>query len=420
MIRNKIGVKTANEYCFIQALNLFYMLKYSVGIDISCSKFDASISVIDTHQKVCVRSSKSNIPNTLAGYKELQKWIEKNHKEKSVSLVICMEATGVYYENCALYLHSLGYHISIILPNKAKRYMQALGIKSKNDKIDAQGLAQMGAEQCLKQWNPLTEFYYSLRSLTRQHQSLQEAKTSLGNQLHALLYTMYKPKTVIKQMKKTISLFDKQLIEMENTIKSHLKSEPLTWQKVENICKIKGVGILTVAVILAETNGFELFENSNQLVSYAGYDAVEEQSGKYFGKTRISKKGNSRIRRCLFMPAFTAVRYNQNIFKDLYQRTYAKHKIKMKSYVAVQKKLLTTIYALFKKNEAFDNDYHKEQSVNIQKEEQVLPSRLGSERAKKNSQTRSLATQGKHPVSDHSMLPLGKIKSKKIILLNNE
>lgn len=393
------------------------MLKYSIGIDISSTKLDVAISVIDMQQRVTVKSSKSNIFNTLSGYKELKKWIEKNHKDKSVPLVICMEATGVYHENCAFYLHQQGYRLSIILPNKAKKYMQSLGIKSKNDKIDAQGLGQMGAEQCLKQWNPLAEFYYSLRSLTRQHQSLQEMKTAFGSQLHALQYAMYKPKAVIKQLLKTISGLDKQLAEMEKAITTQLKSDKTIWQKVENICKIKGVGTLTVAVIIAETNGFELFENSKQLVSYAGYDAVENQSGKHFGKTRISKKGNSRIRRCLFMPALIVVKCEQNAFVNLYQRNYSKHNIKMKSYVAVQKKLLITIFALWKKNEAFDNDYQTKEKTNIQKEEQVLTSRHGSERAEKNSQTKRLAKQGKHPVSDYSMLPLGDNKDKKLLKL---
>lgn len=388
------------------------MLKYSVGIDISSKTLDACICVIDEQQKVVIRSSKSQLSNTREGFKKLIEWIEKNHKNKEVLLVVCMEATGVYYENCALYLHQLGYQLSIILPNKAKKYMQSLGLKSKNDKIDSKGLAQMGAEQFLKQWNPLAEYYHALRSLTRQHQSLQELKTGIGNQLHALHYSMYKQKVVEKQLRKTINFIEKQLAELEVAINDHIKSDEIVFQKVENICKIKGLGILTVAVIIAETNGFDLFENAKQLVSYAGYDAIENQSGKYFGKTRISKKGNSRIRRCLHMPAFCVVKYEQKIFSNLYQRTYAKHSIKMKSYVAVQKKLLTTIYALWKKDEVFDNNYQPQIKGNIQEKEQVLTSRHGSERAEKNSQTNSLAIQGKHPMSDHSLLPLGRNKSK--------
>jgi len=397
------------------------MLKYSVGIDVSSKKLDVAICSIDEQQSVRVKSSKSGIPNTLKGYKLLADWMEKHCREPNIPLVICMEATGVYHEHCALFLYQQGYAVSILLPNKAKKYLQSLGLKSKNDSIDAKGLAQMGAEQNLKKWQPFGEFFYKLRTLTRQNQSLQELKTGVCSQIHALEHAMYVEKTVLKQLKKTVALIDKQLSELEKAIMDTLQIKREVFSKVENICNIKGLGVLTVATILAETNGFELFENSKQLVSYAGYDTIENQSGKHTGKTRISKKGNSRIRRCLHMPAFNMVRYEQKIFVGLYQRTYAKHGIKMKSYVAVQKKLLTTIYALWKKNEPFDNDYQQSNKINIQEEEQELTSLRGSERAEKNSQTKRLATQGKHPVSVHSMLPLCPdkgSKKKKIILKN--
>ncbi len=68
-----------------------------------------------------------------------------------------------------------GYSVSVVLPTKAKNYLRSLGNKSKNDTIDARGLAQMGAQQCLPVWSPIGKFFYELRSLTRHHQSLQEA-----------------------------------------------------------------------------------------------------------------------------------------------------------------------------------------------------------------------------------------------------
>ena len=133
---------------------------------------------------------------------------------------------------------------------------------------------------------------------------------------------------------------------------------------MDQITKIKGVGEQTVAVIISETYGFELFKNAKQLISYAGYDVVENQSGNRVGKTKISKKGNSRIRRAMFMPAFGVVKAKQTSFYNLYCRTFDKHKIKMKSYVAVQKKLLTTIYALWRKDEEFDNNYQQIEQEN--------------------------------------------------------
>lgn len=380
-------------------------IKYSIGLDISSKKVNGCISLIDDSQKVTVKSS-IVFNNTIKGFSELSLWIKKWHVEPEITLVICMEATGVYHENCALYLFEKGYNVSIILPNKAKHYLISMGLKSKNDSIDAKGLSKMGAEQCLDLWQPAGKYFYELRQYTRQHQNLQEQKTVINNQLHALEFGMYDIKPVVKQLKKVIQLFDKQIKELEKIIKKHLESDEIVKQKVDNICQIKGIGILTLATILAETNGFELFRNYKQLVSYSGFDVVERESGSSVtSKTKISKKGNSHIRRALFMPAFTAVKYQEPAFFELYERTYAKHTIKMKSYVAVQKKLLTTIYHLWKKNEKYNPNY----IFTIQKKDQEISSLLGFEKAtttQKNSPNQVEAIQGKHPAKNHSRLPL--------------
>jgi transposase len=76
------------------------------------------------------------------------------------------------------------------------------------------------------------------------------------------------------------------------SIKTHIRSNKEMATKVENICTVKGLSDLTVATIVAETNGFELFDNQKQVVSYEGYDAVENQSGNQVSKAKISKKGN--------------------------------------------------------------------------------------------------------------------------------
>ena len=99
-------------------------------------------------------------------------------------------------------------------------------------------------------------------------------------------------------------------------------------RKVAQICTIKGVGLLTVANLITETNEFALFDNQRQLVSYSGYDVVENQSGKRAGRTRISKRGNSRIRRALHMSALQVVRYDQKPFVGLYKRVFERTKIK--------------------------------------------------------------------------------------------
>ena len=349
------------------------MLKYAVGLDVSSKDIHACLSVIDAEQRVKVISSKV-IQNTPKGYENLMTWIEKNKKIKDLPLIIGMEATGIYHEECAYYLHDKKFPVSVVLPNQAKKYLQASGLKSKNDKIDAKGLAQMFAERAFALWQPMDKFYYHLRGLTRQHESLQEIKTSVSNQLCAASRSAFKNKEVIKQLEQTIKFLEKRIAEMEKKINTYIKSNKEIEDKVQNVLAITGIGTLTLSVLLAETNGFLLFKNSRQLVSYSGYDVVENQSGRHRGKTKISKRGNSHIRRSLFFPAFTAVSHECKPFLDLYNRTFEKHKIKMKSYVAVQKKLLVIVYAIWKKNVRFTEEYN----TNNTSERELVSSSLDS------------------------------------------
>lgn len=334
-------------------------LKYSVGIDISKDDFKACISAIDDTHKIIVKST-GTFTNAATGFASFLTWCTK-HRKEDLPLFFLLEATGVYHEQLAWFLHLQQLNVSIVLANKAKSYLKSLGIKSKNDKIDAKGLAQMGAEKSLPLWQPLSKSLYHLRALTRLHEDLQNQRTVMKNQLHAMQYSMHKIADVEKSLGKLIKTLEKEVSIIEIKIESLIVSDPKLKVKYNNITAIKGVSLMSFAVVVAETNGFELFHNKAQLVSYAGYDVIENQSGKRTGKTRISKKGNPHIRRVLHMPAFTAVKY-EPMFKIFYERIVEKTNIKMKGYVAVQKKLLCLMYSLWKKDEVYNPQYKNQHS----------------------------------------------------------
>ncbi|WP_240699439.1 hypothetical protein [Spirosoma sordidisoli] len=57
------------------------------------------------------------------------------------------------------------------------------------------------------------------------------------------------------------------------------------------------------------------------------------------------------------MPAFNAVRFNEPTCKALYDRVFERTHIKMKAYVAVQKRLLLMAYALWRHGVEYDPLY---------------------------------------------------------------
>ncbi|MDR8394683.1 IS110 family transposase, partial [Aliifodinibius sp. S!AR15-10] len=93
---------------------------------------------------------------------------------------------------------------------------------------------------------------------------------------------------------------------------------------IRRIGQITGLSNQSVLQVVAETNGFALIRNRNQLASYAGLDVVLDQSGQRQGTSKISKQGNAHIRRALYMPAVSASQHNRAL-RVFYQRLVAKH-----------------------------------------------------------------------------------------------
>jgi transposase len=293
--------------------------------------------------------------------------------------------------------------VSVVLPNKAKKYKESLGFKSKTDGIDALALCQMACEQTHSKWNAPGRKMYEMRTLTRQIESITNHATAIKNQLEAVKHSMYPNKQIEKLLEKQIMFFKKQKKELLDSLESLIKNDSELKMRFENVKIIKGLGTLAIATVVAETFGFELFENVAQLVSYSGYDVVENQSGGHKGKTKISKKGNGRIRRCMYFPALSVVRYRVGPFVQLYERVYDRSKIKMKGYTAVQKKLLVIIYTLWKRNEPFQ-EINKQDIISGDDEKELsFVSASQKQSVKKVAPAETEATQDKHPSKNRSM-----------------
>lgn len=294
--------------------------------------------------------------NTAKGFATLVAWVEKL-TDNSLQVRYVMEATGVYHESFAYYLDEHELEVSIVMPNKISNYARSLSVKSVTDKTAAEAITMFGLERKLDQWHRPAGLYKKLRQLTRERSQLIDERTVLKNQLHAEHAEAQPSVQSIARMKKRIALLNKQEKEILADISSLIKTDAEMQQLVLLICTIPGVGLLTAASVLGETNGFDLIRNKRQLTSYAGLDIKEKQSGTSVkGKPRISKKGNKYLRKAMYMPALSAIRHDER-FKAVYARLVSKHGIKMKAAVAVQRKLLELIHTLYKTQKPYNKNF---------------------------------------------------------------
>lgn len=86
----------------------------------------------------------------------------------------------------------------------------------------------------IDQWEPFSKYAYSLRSLTRQNESLNKQKTILVNKLHSIENSGYSNnKVVVKQLKQFVKLIDKQLSEISKEIEATINKDIVIKEKVD-------------------------------------------------------------------------------------------------------------------------------------------------------------------------------------------
>ena len=324
-----------------------------IGIDISKDTFHVCVKQL-VGEQVSIKGTHS-FENSYVGFTEFLRWALT--KTKNSETLYVMEATGIYHEELTHFLYSNTKTVAVVLANKIKHFAKSLNIKTKNDKADASMIAHYGLERCPEPWEPMMLQMKSLRDLYRERLSLKQNIVALKCQLHALDHAHGTLEFVFQMKQKQVKFMEINIQEIEQEIKRITMEDNDFYERVKKIETIKGLQLITIVTILSETNGFAQFNNIRQVVSYAGLDVAERQSGLFKGKTRISKKGNSRIRQCLYMPALSATNHNDGI-KALYQRIVERNPtIKRKGVVAGMRKLLILTFVLWKKNEAYNPNY---------------------------------------------------------------
>lgn len=331
------------------------MEKACVGIDISMDDFHVCLKIRNESQEVKIKGTRT-FKNTDNGFKQFYKWFLNKNTSKC-EVIFVMEATGIYYENLAYFLNGQNHKVHVALPYKISNYIKSLNVKSKTDKIDSKLIAGYGLERNLDEWEPMSPEYRSIRDLCRELLSIKKEMQRTKCQLHAMKKSHNKLNTVLEVKEQQIDFYEKAIKKIQSEIRKCVAKDDKLKRKIDKVITAPAIGFETAMILIAETNGFKLINNVNQLISYAGLDIQMNESGYFKGKTKISKKGNNRIRQALYMPALTACRINKPI-RDLYIRICDKNpQSKKVGVIAAMRKLLILVYVLWKNDEEYDPDY---------------------------------------------------------------
>jgi len=132
------------------------MSQFHLGIDVAKAKLDCALRLPNGKFRAKV------IANSPEGFALLVKWLVTHNAHQPH---VCMEATGIYWEDVAQYLATAGLTVSVINPAQIKAYASSRLTRTKTDAVDAKLIADFCAERQPSAWQARSEAEIALRAL---------------------------------------------------------------------------------------------------------------------------------------------------------------------------------------------------------------------------------------------------------------
>lgn len=291
-----------------------------------------------------------NVLNTLGGFRRLLK--TAGHWD-----AVCLEPTGPYWKHLAAWLDAQGIPLALGNPREVRDFAKGMGQRSKTDPIDARVLVRFAEVRELEPRPVSDPLVDQIRSLSRTCEALQEDLNRMRDRIEKAEADPATPRATIKALDAVARSMGKQIVALEEQIQLRIAADPELSRVQRRLRSIKGIGPKTARVLVAEYGRGLLWASPGQLVGFAGLDVVLTESGVSVHKLpRISKKGNWRIRRALFLAALTAIVHNPLVSAH-YQRLVNRGVAKKAALVAAMRKLLHLCHGVIKNDRPFDPDF---------------------------------------------------------------
>jgi transposase len=311
-----------------------------LGIDVAKETFQ--VTLVHAEQ-----SRRAEFPNELTGFAQLGRWLAK----RDVAQVhACLEATGRYGDDLALWLHQAGHMVSIVNPARIKSYAQSQLRRNKTDMLDADVIADFCRTQQPEAWTPPSAEVRELQALVHHLEALEQMRQQEANRLSAGVPSA----TVRTTIEAHLAFLDAQREQLEQQIREHIDQHPSLKEQLRLLCTIKGIGERTAFRLIAKD--LRRYADARAAVADAGLNPRIVNSGVFKGRTRLSKVGDASLRKALYFPAVVAIQHNP-IVQPFCERLAQRGLCNLALIGAAMRKLLCLAYGVLKSGQPFDPHY---------------------------------------------------------------
>lgn len=307
----------------------------SVGIDVSKDKLDLAIRFQDASFET------KTFSNDEKGIIKLIRLLKTKGTADTVPIII--ESTGDYHLLATIMIFQDNFQVKCINPLITKKYQRSSIRNSKNDKIDAKRLAEIALiETNLPIFN-IKKSSILKKKLIASLAKLEKLKQQFKKHVKQLndVQSILGKKIDLKYYEEILKLFDKQIKQLKKIVSRSTKKEA---QKF--VDQTPGLSKEQMAILEVIFEG-KKFSNRDKLIAFTGMDIMERKSGKWKGKEKLSKRGNSYLRKVLFQIAW-GLKMNNEKFKEYYDKIYTKKgKHYTTSLIAIARKFLRYYYSQY-------------------------------------------------------------------------
>lgn len=312
-----------------------------IGIDVSKGKLDCLWLRDPERNKVKTKVFR-NHPDT---FPALLHWLQENTGEAADQLHVYLEATGIYHEPLAYWLHDVGVWVHVLNPAQVRHHAQGGGVRSKTDRTDSLLLARYGYERSPAPWRPEPP---AVRELKRLVERLDTVEADLQREENRLEKAQFNGDAQAEEsIHHMLAALRAERDRLHAAIDDHFDHHPHLKQDRALLETIPGIGRVLSSYLVAALRSRE-FASARQAAAFFGLVPIHEESGTSVRKrTRLSKAGAPKLRQKLYMAAVTATRYNPDI-RAQYLRLGKRGKAKMAAIGAAMRKLVHIAYGVLK------------------------------------------------------------------------
>ena len=315
-----------------------------VGVDVSKNYLDLCCFHPEGQRRT------RRFPNTATGHRACVRWLDGPAR-------VVVESTGRYGLDLTLTLHAAE-HVEVMVANpKALRgYAKAQMRRTKTDQVDAEVIADYARRMPFTPWKPPEEAITELQAIARRIQALTIEQTREKNRLQSIRDSRSASEVVVNDIEVNLRHLARRITELVRQSMKRIEGSERLRRAYGHLTSVRGIARKSAVLLLGELATLPEQMSIRAWVAHAGLDPKKHESGTSVrARERISKVGNARIRRALYMPAHVAIQHEPHV-RAFYEKLLRRGKPKMVAVVAVMRKLLHAIYGMLKHDQDFDGE----------------------------------------------------------------